>query len=83
MNTEKSDKFVKEWTKRTNPLSRANITCQKTFRTSPEKLFPLLCPTTEYDWIPNWNGELLHSKSGLAEYNAIFKTKIPKNHYKN
>lgn len=74
MNTDKSDKIAKEWAEKTNPLKRASVTLQRTFNTSPETLFPLLCPTTEYDWIPNWNCDLLHSNSGYAEYNAIFKT---------
>ncbi len=74
MNTERSEKFVKEWAQNVNSLRRASITCQRDFKTIPEEFFPLLCPTTEYDWIPNWGGELLHSKSGLAEYNCIFRT---------
>lgn len=52
MNAKKSDKFIQEWTNQAKPLSRAIVTCEKTFKISPEKLFPLLCPTTEYDWIP-------------------------------
>jgi hypothetical protein len=36
----------------------------------------LLCPSTEYDWIPGFESELLHSKSGYAEYNAVFKTNV-------
>jgi hypothetical protein len=75
MNTERSDKFIAEWKKRVNPLKRASATLQRTFNTSPEKLFPLLCPTTEYDWVPNWSCELLHSNSGTAEYNCIFRTR--------
>ena len=74
MNTQKSDQLVAEWARRSNPLQRASVTCQKTFQTTPEKLFALLCPTTEYDWIPNWRCELLHSKSGYAEYDAVFRT---------
>lgn len=29
---------------------------------------------SEYDWISNWSCELLHSKSGYAEYIAVFRT---------
>lgn len=76
MNTEKSDKFIKEWTQKVNPLKRASFTRQRTFKTSPEKLFRLLCPTTEYDWLPGFERELLHSNSGYAEYNAVFKTSL-------
>lgn len=74
MNTERSDNFIREWTGKVNPLDRATVTCQRTFTTSPEKLFRLLCPTTEYDWIAGWKCELLHSNSGCAEYNAVFRT---------
>jgi hypothetical protein len=76
MNTEKSDKIVKDWIRRANPLKRTGFTRQKTLRATPEKIFKLLCPTTEYDWIPDWQCELLHSDSGYAELNAIFKTKF-------
>lgn len=74
MNTQRSDNFIEEWTGKVNPLKRASVAFQRTFNTSPEKLFRLLCPTTEYDWIPNWNCELLHSNSGRAEYNAVLRT---------
>ena len=76
MNTERSDRFVSEWTARDNPLGRANFVVQRTFKTSPENLFRLLCPATEYDWIPIWKCELLHSGSGYAEHNAIFRTDV-------
>jgi uncharacterized protein YndB with AHSA1/START domain len=76
MNTEKSDKLVAEWTKKVNPLKRASATVHRTFSTPPDELFPLLCPTTEYDWIPHWTCELLHSNSGYAEYNCIFRTAL-------
>ena len=76
MNTERSDKFISEWTGKVNPLKSASFTLQMTMNTSPEELFPLLCPTTEYDWIPNWKCELLHSKSGRAEYGAVFRTRF-------
>ena len=76
MNTDKSDQFVNVWRNSTNPLKRGSVTFQRTFNTSPETLFSLLCPTTEYDWIPNWKCELLHSNSGYAEYNAVFRTEF-------
>ncbi len=74
MNTDKSDKLVKKWKNSTNPLNRICITAKRKFNSSVEKVFPLLCPTTEYDWLPGWNGQLLHSRSGYAEYNCIFKS---------
>jgi hypothetical protein len=41
------------------------------------QVFPLLCPTREYDWIDTWKCELLYSDSGYAEENCIFKTDFP------
>ncbi len=74
MNTERSDKFAKEWAGKAKPLKRATVSMERTFSTSPERLFRLLCPTTELDWIPGWHCDLLHSQSGYAEYNAVFRT---------
>ena len=39
---------------------------------SPEKLFPLLCPVREADWLPGWEYQLLYSESGLAEWGCVF-----------
>lgn len=46
-------------------------------KASPEKIFPLLCPIRELDWIPGWNCELIYSDSGFAENNCIFTTEFP------
>ena len=40
----------------------------------PERVFPLLCPTREYDWIGDWDCDLLYSESGLAEPDCVFVT---------
>ena len=44
---------------------------------SPEKVFPLLCPVREYDWIDGWACEMIYSESGVAENNCIFATSFP------
>ena len=41
---------------------------------SPETVFPLLCPVREYDWIPAWRCEVIYSKSGYAELGCVFTT---------
>ncbi|MCX6155347.1 MAG: hypothetical protein NT007_14430 [Candidatus Kapabacteria bacterium] len=41
---------------------------------SAERVFPLLCPTREYEWIETWNCDLIHSNSGIAEKNCVFRT---------
>lgn len=43
----------------------------------PAQVFPLLCPVLEYRWIPHWRCELLHSASGVAEEDCVFRTDFP------
>jgi hypothetical protein len=40
----------------------------------PEKVFPLLCPVREADWVPGWQFRLIYSGSGLAEDGCVFST---------
>ena len=44
---------------------------------SPGQVFPLLCPVREYEWLPHWRCELLHSASGVAEEDCVFRTDFP------
>ena len=46
------------------------------FIATPETVFPLLCPTREYEWIEPWECELLRSDSGFAEANCVFRTGV-------
>jgi hypothetical protein len=39
---------------------------------SPEKLFPLLCPVREAEWLPGWEYRLIYSASGFAEPGCVF-----------
>ncbi len=43
----------------------------------PDKVFPLLCPTREYDWIERWKCRMIHSESGFAEPDCVFVTDFP------
>ena len=43
----------------------------------PGKVFPLLCPVREYEWIEPWRCEMLRSDSGIAEKNCVFRTRFP------
>lgn len=36
------------------------------------RVFPLLCPVAEYDWIDNWECRLVFAKSGGNEEGCIF-----------
>jgi len=44
---------------------------------APERVFPLLCPVREYDWLPYWNCQVVHSESGVAELDCVFLTALP------
>jgi hypothetical protein len=41
---------------------------------APERVFPLLCPVREYDWIDGWACRLVNSESGVVEEGCIFVT---------
>lgn len=45
-------------------------------KAGPERIFPLLCPVREYEWIPDWSCEMVYSKSGTAERDAVFRTRM-------
>jgi hypothetical protein len=47
------------------------------FEAPPDKVFPLLCPVREYEWIEPWQCEMLRSESGIAEKNCVFRTRFP------
>lgn len=40
----------------------------------PSKVFPLLCPVREADWLEGWNPTLVVSSSGFAEADCVFTT---------
>ena len=40
----------------------------------PSKVFPLLCPVREADWIEGWNPVVVLSESGVAEPDCVFLT---------
>lgn len=74
MNTVQSDKVAKAQRERGPQYERRVVTHRQVFGTTSDKLFPLFCPTTEYDWIDGWHGELIYSRSGYQEYNLVFRT---------
>lgn len=39
-----------------------------------DKVFPLLCPVREKDWLDGWDYKMIHSKSGLIEKDCVFTT---------
>ena len=40
----------------------------------PEKVFPLLCPVREADWLEGWDPLVVLSRSGAAEPDCVFLT---------
>ena len=43
----------------------------------PARVFPLLCPVREHDWIPGWSARTIYSESGVAENNGVFLAQLP------
>ncbi len=41
---------------------------------APERVFPLLCPVREAEWVPGWKYRLVYSRSGVAELGCVFVT---------
>lgn len=56
---------------------RCSLSAKQLLLATPEKVFLLLCPTREYDWIESWNCDLVFSTSGYAEQDCIFITDFP------
>ena len=40
----------------------------------PDKVFPLLCPVREAEWLDGWQHTMIYSRSGLVEEGAVFST---------
>jgi hypothetical protein len=47
---------------------------RQTINATPEKVFPLLCPVREAEWLNGWQYSMIYSKSGLVEEGAVFST---------
>ena len=47
----------------------------QTIAASPERVFPLLCPVREAEWLDGWAYEMVHSESGVAEDGCVFRTR--------
>ena len=56
---------------------RTTKTCTQHLLASPDRVFPLLCPTREYEWIEPWKCRMVYSESGVAEQDCIFVTDFP------
>jgi hypothetical protein len=60
---------------------RINVSYAMHLQASPDRVFPLLCPVREYEWIEPWECEVVYTQSGYAELGCIFKTNFPADVY--
>lgn len=47
---------------------------RQTINATPEKVFPLLCPVREAEWLDGWRYKMIYSESGLVEEGVVFST---------
>jgi hypothetical protein len=45
---------------------------EQTIHADPDRVFDLLCPVKEAEWLDGWDYSLLYSESGLAEEGCVF-----------
>lgn len=53
---------------------RITKTCRQINLSTPDKVFPLLCPVLEKEWIDGWEYEMIFSMSGVVEKGCVFQT---------
>jgi hypothetical protein len=53
---------------------RTTRTYRQTINAIPEKVFPLLCPVREAEWLDGWQYAMIYSESDLIEEGAVFST---------
>ncbi len=53
---------------------RKQFKYQQHHTASSKKVFPLLCPEREKEWLDGWNYTMIYSDSGLIEQDCIFQT---------
>lgn len=58
---------------------RSKMTFRQINSGTPAKVFPLLCPVKEADWIDGWEYVMIYSQSGVAEKGCVFTTPGPGN----
>lgn len=51
---------------------RVKRTYSQRLKSEPDRVFPLLCPVRETEWVNGWDPELVISNSGVAEAGCIF-----------
>jgi len=54
---------------------RATRTFTQALVASPDRVFPLLCPVREADWLEGWDPHSVITYSGFAEPDCVFVTR--------
>ncbi len=54
--------------------TRATRTFTQKLAAPPDRVFPLLCPVREADWLEGWDPISVFSNSGVAEADCVFMT---------
>ncbi len=54
---------------------RVTRTYRQSIKAPPERVFPLLCPVREAEWLDGWRCHMIYSESGLVEKGAVFSTR--------
>ena len=57
------------------PPTRASHSYVQKIKAPPERVFPLLCPVREADWVPDWDPVAVYSHGGYAELDCVFVTR--------
>jgi hypothetical protein len=57
-----------------DPRNRLTLRHTHDIAAAAARVFPLLCPVREYEWIPGWSCELVHTGSGVVEPGCVFIT---------
>lgn len=60
-----------------NNYQRVERSFTQTIEAAPEKVFELICPVREREWLDGWDCEIIFSRSGLAEQDAVFRSVDP------
>ena len=56
------------------PPNRVTRTYTQRLVAEPARVFPLLCPVREADWIDGWDPLVVFTESGVAERDCVFVT---------
>jgi hypothetical protein len=59
---------------RIEPPVRVRHIFTQQLNASADRVFPLLCPVREADWIEGWDPDVVYTTSGVAEPDCVFVT---------